>query len=256
MARTRGAKKDLKAAADPSLPPTRVIPRPEWKVLISPNTLNAPGAAAAYRASNYAAEAAAAEPAPPRAAAPGSEDAIPWGDYFDLSRPIDADIGCGMGRFILTRAPAHPERQYLGMELESARIVHIDVAARRAGLENLRLLQGDALRTLPLLPDAFLDLATVFFPDPWPKRKHWARRLVQEPFLDAVHRVLKPGALLHLATDQIPYFEDMVRLLSADARFERTETMPRTPEEWTDFERIFRAQGLPIGEGTWRKRGV
>ena len=213
MARTRGAKKDLLASADPSLPPTRVVPRPQ-----------------------------------------DADGRIDWSQWFDPDRPVEADIGCGMGRFLLARSRMNPGVQYLGLELESARIVHIDVAARREGLENLRLLQGDALLSLPLLPDGFLRAATVFFPDPWPKRRHWRRRLVQAPFLDAVHRVLAPGGLLHLATDQSSYFDSMERLLDPDPRFERVPAPERTPDEWTDFERLFRAKGLPVYEGAWRRR--
>ena len=211
MARTRGAKKGLLASADPTLPPTRVIPRP------------------------------------------AEGETLDWAAWFDASRPVEADIGCGMGRFLLSRAKAHPDIQFLGLELESARVVHVDVAARRAALENLRLLQGDALRSLPFLPDASLRVATVFFPDPWPKRRHWKRRLVQAPFLDAIHRVLAPDGLLHLATDQEGYFADMTRLLDADARFARTETLVRGPDEWTDFERLFRSKGLPVFEASFRR---
>ena len=212
MARTRGAKKDLLASADPTLPPTRVIPRP------------------------------------------AEGETLDWAAWFDASRPVEADIGCGMGRFLLARAKANPDVQFLGLELESARIVHVDVAARRAALDNLRLLQGDALRSLPLLPDASLRVATVFFPDPWPKRRHWKRRLVQAPFLDAIHRVLAPGGLLHLATDQEGYFADMTRLLDGDTRFARTETLVREPDEWTDFERLFRSKGLPVFEASFQRR--
>ncbi len=211
MARTRGAKKDYLAAADPALPPSRVIPRPE-------------------------------EGAP-----------LDWTAWFDPSRPVEADIGFGMGRFLLTRARTFPDVQFLGIELEAARVVHVDVAARRAGLENIRLLQGDALRLLPSLPDGSLRVATVFFPDPWPKHRHWRRRLVQQPFLDAIHRVLAPGGMLHVATDQPTYFAAIERLVDADIRFERVEPLVRPPEEWTDFERIFRAQGLPIGELSCRR---
>ena len=212
MARTRGAKKDLIASQDPSLPPTRVIPEPIG-------------------------------------------DEVPdWSAWFDPALPVEADIGCGMGRYLLARAAANPSVQYLGIEKEGARVVHVDVAARRAGLENLRLLRGDALLRLPLLPDGFLRAATVFFPDPWPKRRHWRRRLVQAPFLDAIHRVLVPGGTLRLATDQEGYFADMTRLLEADPRFEPTDAPERTPDEWTDFERLFRSKGLPVWEGAWRTR--
>lgn len=199
------------AAADPTLPPSRVIPKP------------------------------------------ADGEAIDWAAWFDPARPVEADIGCGMGRFLLARAAAFPDVQFLGLELEGARIVHVDVAARRAGLDNIRLLQGDAMLSLPLLPDGFLRAATVFFPDPWPKRRHWKRRLVQAPFLDAMHRVLAPGGLLHLATDQKSYFAQMLDVLGADARFERTETLVRPPEQWTDFERLFRAKGDPIGEASFRR---
>lgn len=211
MARTRGAKKDLLASADPSLPPTRVIPRP------------------------------------------GEGESLDWAAWFDPGRPVEADIGCGMGRFLLARARANPDTQYLGLELESARVVHVDVAARRAGLDNLRLLQGDALRSLPLLPDGALRAASVFFPDPWPKRRHWKRRLVQAPFAEAMYRVLLPGGLLHLATDQETYFDQMLGVFGNDSRFERAETLVRGPDEWTDFEKLFRSKGLAVFEASFRR---
>jgi len=183
---------------------------------------------------------------------PAPEEALAWAQWFDADRPVEVDIGCGMGRFIQARATAYPETQFLGVERELARVVKIDVSARRAGIPNLRLLRADALDAVQrLLPPASVSAIYVFFPDPWPKRRHRKRRLVSPVFLDGVHRVLRPGCALHLATDQPEYFQAMRKLLATDPRFTETEAFTRVPAEQTDFELIFRGKGLVIGEASY-----
>lgn len=187
---------------------------------------------------------------------PGPDDVLDWPRWFDVARPVEVDIGCGLGRFLLARSQAFPETQFLGIERELARVLKIDVAVRRGGIPNIRLLRADALESVVrLLPPASVSAAYVFFPDPWPKRRHRKRRLFSAEFLDGVHRILKPGAGLHVATDQPEYFQDMRKRLDADPRFAVTAPFTRAPEEQTDFELIFRAKGLPVGEASYLKIG-
>lgn len=185
---------------------------------------------------------------------PPADQALEWHRFFDPSRRVEIDVGCGKGRFILARARAFAETQFLGIEREDARVARIDLVARREGLSNIRVLKTDAMAALTqYLPTACADAAYFFFPDPWPKRRHHKRRLFTPVFLDAIHRILKPDGCIHVATDRLDYFAAMRRCLDADARFAATETFTRQPHEQTDFELIFRRQHLPIGEASYRR---
>jgi len=176
---------------------------------------------------------------------------------IDPARPVELDVGCGKGRFLLARARAFPATQFIGLERESARLARIDLTARREGLENVHLLRADAIAALTLhLPANLADAIYFFFPDPWPKRRHHRRRLFTPLFLDAVRRVLKPGGCFHLATDQADYFEMMQESLSGDYRFEAIETFQRQSHEQTDFEVIFRGKNQTIGEASYRLLAV
>jgi tRNA (guanine-N7-)-methyltransferase len=185
---------------------------------------------------------------------PDVDHALEWNRFFDPSRPVELDVGCGKGRFVLARARAFPETQFLGIEREDARVARIDLVARREGLRNIHVLKTDAMVALTQhLPTGAADAIYFFFPDPWPKRKHHKRRLFTPLFLDAVHRVLKPGGCMHVATDRPDYFDVMRRCLDADARFAEIEAFTRKPEEQTDFELIFRGLNLLIGEASYRR---
>ena len=91
----------------------------------------------------------------------------------------------------------------------------------------------------------------VFFPDPWPKRKHHSHRLFGPLFLNALWKRLEIGGRLEFATDHEEYYHVVEDCFAADARFRRVEPMERGPEEWTEFETMFRGQGLPIHAAAW-----
>lgn len=138
-------------------------------------------------------------------------------DYFgelDLSRhytadqPLEVDLGCGDGRFVLGMAEHHPDRNFLAVERLLGRVRKVCRGAKKRGLENLRVLRLESLYTLEwLLPPASVSRLHLLCPDPWPKAKHHRRRLFQKPFLDAVCRVLEPGGELLFKTDHEEYFE-------------------------------------------------
>lgn len=134
---------------------------------------------------------------------------------FGRTAPRVLDIGFGDGEALLTTAVNNPETDFLGVEVHEPGIGHLLVLLERAGIDNVRIVQHDAVEVIDqMLMTASLDVVNIFFPDPWPKKRHHKRRLIQAPFLDALHRTMKPNSLLHLATDWQPYAEHMLETLA------------------------------------------
>jgi len=168
---------------------------------------------------------------------------------------FEVDIGCGKGRFLLSRAAAHPDTAFLGVDRNRGRLEKVARRAKRAGLRNLRLLAAEAAYAVEvLMPRAAVNTVYVFFPDPWPKRRHHRRRLFAPAFLEALDAALAEGGRVHVATDHLDYFNGIRALLAADRRFR--ECPPFIPEEneRTDFEVIFLAKQAPIGRCTFEKK--
>ncbi|NBB96177.1 MAG: tRNA (guanosine(46)-N7)-methyltransferase TrmB [Planctomycetes bacterium] len=137
--------------------------------------------------------------------------------------PLEVEIGVGKGTFILARAKQRPEVNLLGIEYAASYAAYAADRARRAGLENVRLLAADAETIVGQhLADASVLRVHIYFPDPWPKRRHLRRRLIQPPFIDHVRRVLPPGGQLLIVTDHRDYFEHMQRVLHDAPGFART----------------------------------
>jgi len=168
---------------------------------------------------------------------------------LDLARifgdvPIEVDVGSGKGRFLLARAAAHPGVGFLGIERQRRRIDKVAAKAARAGRSNIRLLHTEirfAIETM--LPDNTVRTFYVFFPDPWPKRKHNPRRLVNADFLKLIHRKLQPGGCIHFATDHDDYFSAVEPLFAHSPQFTLCPPFVPGPEEQTDFELLFAAAG-------------
>jgi tRNA (guanine-N7-)-methyltransferase len=145
---------------------------------------------------------------------------------FGRQAPRVLDIGFGMGEALAEQAAAHPERDYLGVEVYPPGVGRMLQSIEEQGLTNVRLLNEDVMEVLDrALAPASLDYVHLYFPDPWPKKRHHKRRLVQPPFPERVARVLRPGGRLHLATDWAPYAEWMVEVMEAEPAFEN-ETGP------------------------------
>ena len=174
-------------------------------------------------------------------------------EAFDPARPVEVDIGCGKGRFLLARATANPGIQFLGIERLLPRVRKIDRKVQRAGLDNVRIIRLEAAYTLQyFIPEHSVQRFYVLFPDPWPKRRHHKRRLFDEAFRTLLWTRLVPGGEVQVATDHLDYFAEMQNQLDADPRFESVPAMERAPEEQTDFELIFRGKGFPIGAAGYR----
>ena len=140
---------------------------------------------------------------------------------FGRVAPCMVEIGFGAGEALLEFATAHPQIDCLGIEVHRPGVGRLLLGAEAAALRNLRVICHDAVEVLQQqLAPASIALVHIFFPDPWPKKRHHKRRLIQPEFLDLVALRLKPGAVIHCATDWEPYAEQMLDVLTAHPRFE------------------------------------
>ena len=131
------------------------------------------------------------------------------------------DIGFGDGEALVTNALNNPTVDYLGIEVHEPGIGHLLLLLEQAAVTNVRVIARDAADVVPeLLPAGSFDAVDLFFPDPWPKKRHHKRRLVQPPFVAELARVLKPGGLLHVATDWADYARHTREVLAASTQFE------------------------------------
>jgi tRNA (guanine-N7-)-methyltransferase len=129
--------------------------------------------------------------------------------------PLEADLGCGDGSFLVAAAAENPGRDYLGIERLFGRVQTACRKISRLALANARVLRVESSYAVRhLLPAESVDVFHLMFPDPWPKRRHWRRRVVDEEFLAAIQVALAPDGLLRIATDQRDYFEEIERLVT------------------------------------------
>jgi len=182
--------------------------------------------------------------------------ALDLDEVFGRSAPHVLEIGFGNGDSLVGQAREHPEQDFIGVEVHEPGIGHCLIAARDAGIRNLRLIAHDAVEVLAdQLPDASLSRINLYFPDPWPKKRHHKRRIVQPPFLDLCASRLAPGGALHVATDWANYAEHIDAALAASPHFrcaERREHAGDAPLDRpaTKFERRGLREGHRICD--WR----
>lgn len=140
-----------------------------------------------------------------------------WSQVFGRVAPVVLEIGFGMGDSLLAMAAADPGVDFVGIEVHPPGAGRLAHGAAALGLANLRIYLADALDVLDdCIPDASLARVQIYFPDPWPKKKHHKRRLVQLPLIRRLCAKLAPAGLLHLATDWEPYAEHMLEVLQAE----------------------------------------
>ena len=185
---------------------------------------------------------------------PSYVERLDLGKVFPIAQPIELELGAGDGSFLLHWVKLHPERNFLGVERLLGRLRKMDRKGRRAGLANLRLVRLEAAYFLEyLVPPASLQTLHLYFPDPWPKRKHRRHRLVNEHFTQVVAQALAPGACIFLRTDSADYHTQMLSSFNASPQFRRVETPLELSQILTDFERTFQAQGVPTLRAAYQK---
>jgi tRNA (guanine-N7-)-methyltransferase len=174
--------------------------------------------------------------------------------WIEEDRPIEIDLGCGKGTFIVGLAAAHPERCFVGVERQKGRVARSQRKVDAQGLTNACFATGFILESLEtLFRPASAEVVHVMFPDPWPKRRHHVRRLVNRKFMDAAARVIRPGGSLRFMTDDEPYFRAAMRVFLADERFEKADWDDGREYPKTDFQRVFEAMGRPFYFAAWRR---
>jgi tRNA (guanine-N7-)-methyltransferase len=172
---------------------------------------------------------------------------------FGRMAPCMLEIGFGAGEALLEFAGAHPDIDCIGIEVHRPGVGRLLLGAEAATLRNLRVICHDAVEVLQhQLQPASIALVHIFFPDPWPKKRHHKRRLIQPPFVELLAKVIAPGGTLRLATDWEPYAQHMREVIDASPAFENVapdvgfvaRSAERTP---TRFER----RGQRLGHGVW-----
>ena len=163
---------------------------------------------------------------------------------FGRRAALHVDLGCGDGSFLCALAQRIPEKNFLGIERLLGRIRSATRKAAKIG--NVRLLRMESSYVVRyLLPSRSVETFYLLFPDPWPKRRHWRRRIVTEDFLSAISQALVENGTFRIATDQREYFEKMKEMARANSNFAIIDpTVADLPP--TKFEKTFRAQGASI----------
>ena len=177
-------------------------------------------------------------------------DRLDLEQIFGRAAPLHVDLGCGDGSFLVALAQRHPEKNFLGIERLLGRVNSTAHKIDNCKIGNARVLRVETSYAVRyLLPPESVETFYLLFPDPWPKRRHQRRRVVREDFLDAVDTALVPGGMMHVATDQRDYFDQIKS--SATSRFDIVDLAEASPARIVDlpitkFEKRFREQGAPI----------
>ncbi|MBG6078774.1 tRNA (guanosine(46)-N7)-methyltransferase TrmB [Rubrivivax gelatinosus] len=186
----------------------------------------------------------------PRYVLPYAAQPMDFAATFGRTAPVVLEIGFGMGDATAQVAAAAPERDLIGVEVHEAGVGALLRHIGERGLENVRIVRHDAVEVLrEMIAPASLAGVHVWFPDPWHKKRHHKRRLIQPAFVELVASRLAPGGYLHCATDWQPYAEQMLEVLSASTLANTAAAYAERPA-WRPLTK-FEARGLRLGHGVW-----
>lgn len=171
---------------------------------------------------------------------------LPPSEIFPQAQPLEVELGCGDASFLVNYAQQNPQKNFIGVERLLGRIQKLDRKGRRAGLANLRGVRIESAYFLQyLLPPHATTALHIYFPDPWPKKKHHRLRLINENFPALARAALAPGGTVFLRTDHAEYFQQMTEVFGVAKEFQSVETPAELAGILTDFERGFNAEGIP-----------
>ena len=186
---------------------------------------------------------------------------LDWREVFGRDGSVEVEIGIGKGRFLLAAAEKRPEVLHFGVEWANEFLRIAEARAEKRGLENVRFARVDAGELVRrAVPDASVAAYYVFYPDPWPKKRHHKRRFLQPANADALARTLRAGGFLHVATDHEDYWAVIEPLLDAHRAFERQaafggDDFPLPLDgPLTNFEAKYAVEGRGRHRATWRRR--
>jgi len=170
---------------------------------------------------------------------------------FGRAAPKILEIGFGMGGATAQIAAENPGNDYLGIEVHTPGVGNLLKLMQEQSLANLRLVQHDAVEVLQhMIADGALDGVHIFFPDPWPKKRHHKRRLLQAEFVALLCQKLKPGGYLHFATDWEEYAQWTLEVLQGEAKLKNTAVDYAPRPEYRPLTK-FEQRGLNLGHGVW-----
>lgn len=174
---------------------------------------------------------------------------------FSEARPLEVELGSGDGSFLIGYAQANPNLNLIGVERLLGRLQKTDRKARRACISHLRVIQIESSYFLKhLLPPGAARALHIYFPDPWPKKKHRRHRLINEDFPATAQRALADQGKVFLRTDDLDYFTQMKDVFDASPLFQPVETPAHLLAIQTDFEADFRTKGVPIYQTSYSAR--
>ncbi len=185
-----------------------------------------------------------------------SDKLLDLNSLFGRAAPRVLEIGFGNGESLLEQASANPSMDFIGIEVHEPGVGHCLLQSQAAGISNLRLIRHDAIDVMRhQIPDASLIRINLYFPDPWPKKRHHKRRILQHEFLQMLSRKIEAGGTLHIATDWENYAEQIDALIAVDERFRLSEKRVHSGSDPLDrpitkFERRGRRLGHKIWD--WR----
>ena len=187
----------------------------------------------------------------PRYGVPYGAEPLDFPALFARAAPVIAEVGSGMGETTARIAKENPGNDYLAMEVHGPGVGSLLKTLEAESITNVRVIQHDAVEVLrDMVPEASLAGMHVFFPDPWPKKRHHKRRLLQSKFVELAASRLAPGGLLHVATDWQEYAEHVLAVCEASGMLENTARQFAARPDWrpqTKFER----RGVGLGHGVW-----
>jgi len=187
----------------------------------------------------------------PRYGIPFAPHIVDLDQAFGRSAPKILEIGFGMGETTAAIAAAHPENDYLGIEVHTPGVGSLLKQIAALELTNLRVIQHDAVEVLTqMIASSTFDGVHIFFPDPWPKKRHHKRRLIQPPFVALLVERMKPGAYLHVATDWQEYAEQVLAVLAAEPGLDNTAEN-YAPRPGYRPQTKFESRGIKLGHGVW-----
>ena len=175
-----------------------------------------------------------------------------WNQLFPVEQPVEVEIGIGKGRFLLEAAERRPQINHLGVEWANKYLRFAESRAQRRELENIRFVRIDAREMMASIPARSVQAFYVFYPDPWPKKRHHKRRIVQASFLALCADRLIAGGSLHVATDWANYAEHIDTLVKGLKQFVVGERREHDGDQPLDRPRTkFEQRGLQMGHRIW-----
>lgn len=187
----------------------------------------------------------------PRVGLPFRPEPVDLAQVFGRKAPQIVEIGFGMGQATAQIAQARPDDDFVGIEVHAPGVGSLCKLIDEGGITNLRIVQHDAVEVLrDMIPEASLAGVHIYFPDPWPKKRHHKRRLVQGPFVKLIASRLAPGGYLHCATDWEEYAQQMLEVLSAEPLLANTAEGFAPKPDYRPLTK-FENRGIRLGHGVW-----